>query len=167
MAPGGSASRSSCGSSGGPDSEPPSDPGGQLEAAGGCLYRLSARHRLEGGEIREHVVAMGRRADLYVDLPDDTGRVDQEGVPRGERLVPVRREGSVRLRDNRLGVGEQLEVQTFLRADALVRVHRVDADAEDDRVRLFVLREVALEVVGLHRAAGREVLRIEVEDDPL
>src|ERR1035437_9831090 len=110
---------------------------------------------------------MGRRVDLYVDLPDDTGRVDQEGVPRGERLVPVRREGSVRLRDNRLSVGEQLEVLTFLRAEALVRVHRVDADAEDDRVRLFVLREVALEVVGLHRAAGREVLRIEVEDDPL
>src|SRR5664280_150027 len=55
MAPGGSASRSSCGSSGGPDSEPPSDPGGQLEAAGGCLYRLSARHRLEGGAAADEI----------------------------------------------------------------------------------------------------------------
>src|SRR5262249_30056112 len=43
----------------------------------------------------------------------------------------------------------------------------VHADAEDDRVGGFVLGEVPLEVVRLERAAAGEILRIEVEDDPL
>src|SRR5262249_19113590 len=61
----------------------------------------------------------------------------------------------------------QLEAEAFLRAEVLVRLRGVHADSDDDGVGRLVLRQVALEVMGFERAAGGEVLRIEVQNDPL
>src|SRR5882762_1620980 len=41
------------------------------------------------------------------------------------------------------------------------------ADAQDDRVSQFELSEVVLEIAGFHGAPTREILWIEIEDDPL
>src|SRR6266849_6343517 len=41
------------------------------------------------------------------------------------------------------------------------------ADAEDDRIFLFELSKIALEIVGFHGAAAGEILRIEIENHPL
>ncbi len=42
----------------------------------------------------------------------------------------------------------------------------LDAYTEDDRVFLFVLREVTLKIVGFPGAAASEILGIEIENDP-
>src|SRR5258707_10168074 len=42
----------------------------------------------------------------------------------------------------------------------------LDTYTEDDCVFLFVLQEVALEIVGLYGAAAGEILGIEIQDDP-
>ena len=65
------------------------------------------------------------------------------------------------------GIGEQLEVQAFLGAEALVRVHVVHTDAHDHGVLRRVFIDIALEVVCFDRAALREVLGIEIEHHPL
>src|SRR4051794_40649781 len=64
-------------------------------------------------------------------------------------------------------IGEDLEAESFFRAEAFVRIDVVFADADDDGVLRLVLRQVALEVVRFERATRGEVLRVEVEDDPL
>src|SRR5271169_752837 len=72
-------------------------------------------------EVLQHVRAVRHRVHLHVDLPDDSRRVDQERVPGGVRLAFVHRDRPVGLRDLTRGVGEELEIQAFLRAEALVR----------------------------------------------
>ena len=64
-------------------------------------------------------------------------------------------------------IREQFEVQSFLGAELLMGVRRIDADAENHGVFLLVLRQVALEIVGFFRAAAGEILGVEVQHHPL
>src|SRR6266568_7966617 len=64
-------------------------------------------------------------------------------------------------------VGQKLEIQTLLRAEALVRHNAVRADAEDHGVSRRILFSIATKVVRLERASSGVVLRIEIEDHPL
>jgi len=106
------------------------------------------------------------RVDVEPHLPDGPGRIDEKGVPGGEFGDGQIDDRAILRRNRRLSVGEQLEVQTFLGAELLVRLFILRADAEDHGVFCFELGEVALEAVGFDGAAGREVLGIEIEDHP-
>jgi len=66
-----------------------------------------------------------------------------------------------------IGVGQQLEAQTFLCTELLVGVGVLHTDAKHDGTFLLVPRLVALKVVCLDRAAASEVFGVEVQDDPL
>ena len=66
-----------------------------------------------------------------------------------------------------VGIGQQFEVQAFLGAELLVRVHAVEAHAQHNRVFLGVLRLVHLKVVGFAGAAWGLIFGIEIKDDPL
>ena len=48
-----------------------------------------------------------------------------------------------------------------------MRMHTVHADAYDHRILVCVFIDVALEIVSFDRAARGEVLRIEVQHNPL
>src|SRR5579859_7572050 len=67
----------------------------------------------------------------------------------------------------RLGVREQLEAQAFLSAELLVGIFVLYADTNDDGVLLFVLCQVALEVMGFDCASAGKIFRVEIEHYPL
>src|SRR5439155_15477763 len=69
-------------------------------------------------------------------------------------------------RDPRVGIGQQFEIESFLRAEILVRLRGIDTYAENHRASLLILREIALEIPRLHRATAREIFRIKIEHDP-
>src|SRR5260370_41584491 len=69
-------------------------------------------------------------------------------------------------RDVMVCVREQPETETFFRAKLLVGGLVLHAYTEDDRVFLFILPEVALEIVRFLGATTGEILGIEIEHDP-
>src|SRR6186997_2602545 len=66
-----------------------------------------------------------------------------------------------------IGVGKQRKRQVVLRGELRLALFVKDAGAEDDGLARFELRQVVLERARLGGAAGRVVLRVEVEDDRL
>jgi len=64
-----------------------------------------------------------------------------------------------------VGVADEREREAHLRGEALVRLDRVARDAGDDRSRLREPVVQVAELRALGRAAGRVVLRVEVEHD--
>ncbi len=64
------------------------------------------------------------------------------------------------------GIGEQLEAEPFLGAKLLVGVFVLHAHADDRCVLLFILSEVALEIVRFDGAPAGEILRVEIEHHP-
>jgi hypothetical protein len=65
-----------------------------------------------------------------------------------------------------LCIREQLEAQAFFGAKLLVGGFVLHAYAENDRVFLFILPEIALKIVSFPGAAAREILGVEIEHDP-
>ncbi len=64
-----------------------------------------------------------------------------------------------------VGVGDERKRQVVLAAELLVRVGRIARDADDRAVLLAELRIEIAEILRFERAAGRHVLRIEVDDE--
>src|SRR5690606_7192143 len=64
-------------------------------------------------------------------------------------------------------VGHQLEPEALLGAEVGVGLRRVARDAEDLRAQRLELRQQRVEVAALGGAAGRVVLRIEIQHQPL
>ena len=73
--------------------------------------------------------------------------------------------GAVSVHDRLVRVGEEREGQRELVGELAVRLLVVDRDAEDRDLAALQLRPRVAEGAGLLRAAGRVVLRIEVQDD--
>ena len=63
-------------------------------------------------------------------------------------------------------IREQPEAETFFGAELLVSGFILNTHAEDDRVFLLILPEVALEIVCFFGAPAGEVLGIEIEHHP-
>jgi hypothetical protein len=123
--------------------------------------------RLQLLQIGQHFLAVTLRTHLQINLPDHTRRINQERVARGKGHSVVFRDRAVVLHDRMIRIGQQFEVQSFFRAETFVRIDIVDADAENHRVLLRILIDVPLKVVGFNRAAGSEILGIEIKDNPL
>src|ERR1039457_249373 len=109
---------------------------------------------------------MGRWVHFGPLLCDISFRVDEKSVAVGDLESGVVAQGTVGIHDGVVGVGEQAEGQSLLRAELLVAVGRVHADAHNDRILRLILRQVALEVMSLKSAARSHVLGVEVEYDP-
>ena len=101
-----------------------------------------------------------------VNLGDLTVRINDKRVPGGQFAPFVIHNRSVFGRHLSFGIGQQFEIEPFFCAKILMRLHRVHTHAEDDRARLLVLHEIALEIPRLHRATAREIFRIKIEHDP-
>ena len=99
------------------------------------------------------------------DVPHDPLAVDDEGGPPGEEA-----EGGLDAEeraDLAVGVAEERHRQLVLAGEALVRVERVGADADDLGPGLDEGVVAVAEAAGLDGAAGGVVLRIEEDDDAL
>src|ERR1044072_1118092 len=66
-----------------------------------------------------------------------------------------------------LGIGEQWKRDSVLGGELRLALLVEDADAEDDGLLLAARGQARFEVARFLRAAGRVVLRVEVEDDRL
>ena len=93
--------------------------------------------------------------------------IDQEHAARGEPSVRRLREHAVAPRDRELRVREELEAQPERLRESRVALRRVGADRQDLHtapLQSLVLSTEALHLVG---SAGREVLRVEGDQDVL
>src|SRR5260370_35353851 len=63
-------------------------------------------------------------------------------------------------------IGQQFEIEPFLRAEILVRLRSVHTPAKNYRTRFLILRQIALEIVCFHGAAAGEIFRIKIEHNP-
>src|SRR5439155_328472 len=112
-------------------------------------------------------------ADLHLgeDAADGARAVDHErGAVDPEKLAAeeaLGAEHAVGGADLGAGIAQQQERQPVLGGEGLVRREWVAADPEDDGVALLEMRVGVAEAAGLHGAAGRCVLGIEVEDQVL
>ena len=88
-------------------------------------------------------------------------------MPGGKSHQPEIVQRTVGVADFVLAVGQQLEVQTFLRAELFVGIDAIHAHAQHDRVSLRILRLIHLELVGFARSTGRLIFGIEVKHHPL
>ena len=104
--------------------------------------------------------------DTGVYLGDFAFRINDKGVSRGEFAPFVIHHRTVLGRDLPVRVGEQFEVESFLRAKILVRLGRVHAHAENYRSGVFIFCQVALEIARLHGAAAGKIFRVKIEHDP-
>jgi len=114
----------------------------------------------------QHFLAVLSGFNTCEDLGDFAFRIDDKGIARGELFSVVFHGRSVLLRYFRAGISQQLEIQPFLCAKILVRLCRIYAHAEDDRIQRLEFREIALEIFRLHRATAREILRVKIEHHP-
>jgi hypothetical protein len=128
-----------------------------------ALFRLA---RLQLRQSREDFFAVLLRFYVKKNFADDAVGIDQKGVTCGKLGDAKIHDGIVHRRDFVLGVREQLEFQSFLGAELLVRIGVLHADAENRGVIALLLRQVALEVVGLDGASRREVFRMKIKYDP-
>ena len=107
----------------------------------------------------------GIHAGVY--LCDSSGGIDHEAVA-GRKLHDTKIcEGAVSGSRLMVGVGKELEVEAFFRAELFVRVDVVEAHSENDSVPFGVFGLIHLKLVGFTRSTGGLVFRIEIEDDPL
>lgn len=106
--------------------------------------------------------------DIYVEIrfANEALWIDEKGVARGDFGDAEIDQRAVGRGDFIVGVGEQLEVETFLGTKLSVSAFVLDADTEDDGVFLFILSEVALEIVRFDGAAAGEILGVEIKHDP-
>ena len=121
-------------------------------------------------EGREHLGGVALRLDLRPGPRDPPVRVDEErppgGAPVGLAVVLLLDPRPVGLGDLVVDVGEEGERQVELLAERLLLAPRLRADAPDVRAALVDRLVGVAELAGLDRAAGRVVLRVEVEDRP-
>src|SRR5713101_4822310 len=110
---------------------------------------------------------MPARFDAGEDSRNFAGRIDYEGIARGQLRAVVFHHRAISRRYSCIRVRKQLEVQSFFRTEALVRFGCVNTDSENHGIHSRVLRQVSLEVMRLERASRGKVLRIEVEYHPL
>lgn len=107
--------------------------------------------------------------DLPEDLLDLAVRPDDEGRPLGPHVLPAVVDlllpGVIEPVSLQILVAQQGEVERVLVDELRMRLQRVPAHAEDDRVQFVELREVVPERAGLYGAPGSVVLRVEVQDD--
>src|SRR5579864_3104386 len=90
------------------------------------LNRLSA---LESIEFRQHFRAVFERIDASIGLGDLAVGINQERVARRKFDEAEVGQRSIGVAYVMAGVGEQFEIQTFLRAELFMRIHAVDAHA--------------------------------------
>src|SRR5216683_6480955 len=125
------------------------------------------RNLLEFGQISQHFGAVLCRIHVEIGFANDTILIYEKRLARGELRYPQIHQRIVAGGHSIFCIREQLEAETFLDAKLLVRSFILHADSEDDGVFLLVLREVALEIVRFLRAPAGEILRIEIQNDPL
>ena len=113
-------------------------------------------HLLQCGQRRKKFFAVLGRIHLDVFLHDHALRIDDEGVARSDCVSVHCLNRPIQIDDLLVGIGQELEAQPFLGAELLMRVDRIHADAEDGGVGLFILREIALEVLPLDPPAVKE-----------
>ena len=74
--------------------------------------------------------------------------------------------GAIHLRDLRISIRKQLEVQSFFSAKRFVRFSGIYTYTADHGISGCVLIDVPLKVVRLKRAAAGKVLWIKIKDNP-
>src|ERR1700733_2885384 len=131
-----------------------------------CFYFCS-RSFLKSIQVGKNLVAMMRRVHPSIDLRHFSVRVDDEGIAGRDLHHGQVRERAVSPRDALAVIGQQLEVQSFFRAELFMRLHAVEAHAQHHRVALGKFRLVDLKIVRFPRASRSLVLRIKVEHHPL
>jgi len=94
-------------------------------------------------------------------------RVDDERVAHSDCNSVHCLNRPIQIDDLLVGIGQELEAQALPWCRTADESRPYHADAEDGGVGLFILREIALEIVGFDRAARGEIFRVKVEDDPL
>ena len=123
------------------------------------------------GQHCQHVVGVGVRLHPPQLFRDVAVSVDHEGRALDAHVrvagVVLLDPDAVVLGRPVIGVGEQRERQVVLLLELDVRALVVRADAEHDCAARLELAPGIADPAGLSRAAGRVVLRIEVEDDRL
>src|SRR5580704_9380890 len=125
------------------------------------------RRFLQRIQFRQHFGAMATWIDARVRLRNLPGGINEEGISRRELHHSKVGQRSVGSRHFVVRIGQQLETESFLCAELLVRVHAVKAHSHDDCVALGVLGLVHLELVGFARSTRSLIFRIEIEDNPL
>src|SRR5579883_91097 len=118
-------------------------------------------------ERRKHFFAVVRRIYFGPDFGDFSLRIDEKGVAVRNLEPGVIAQRTVLRHHLLVRITQQREVQPVFRAELLVAVHCVHAHAKNHSIGFLELLLVALEIVGLNRAAGGHVLGIEVEHHPL
>src|ERR1700685_1857285 len=109
--------------------------------------------RLQLLQIGQDFLAVPLRPDLEINLSDHARGIDQECVPCRQRHSVIFHDRAVLLHHGVSRIGEQLEIQALFGAKALMRIHVVHADADDCRILLRVLIDVALEIVSFDGAS--------------
>ena len=122
---------------------------------------------LEGIQLRQDFGTGGVWVHAGVDLGDFSSWIDKEGVAGSEFGDGEVGEGSVGAGDFALGVGEEFEIQSLLRAEVFMRVDSVQAHAQYNGIVLCILRLVHLELVGFAGSTWCLIFRIEIEDNPV
>src|SRR6266702_2947229 len=125
------------------------------------------RNLLEFRQISQHFGTVLCRVHVEIGFANDAIRIDEKRVARREFRNAEIHQRIVAGGHLMFRVRQQLEAETFLGAKLLVRSFILHADSEDDGVFMLVLREVALEIVRFLRAPAGEILRIEIQNDPL
>ncbi len=110
---------------------------------------------------------MTGRAYFNEHFRDFPFRIDDEGVARGKLYSLVLHHRAILLRNLRVGIRQQFEVETFLSAETLVRLSSVYTHAEYYGLCMIVFVQVALEIMSLERAATSEVFGVEIEHHPM
>src|SRR6185312_12712185 len=126
-----------------------------------------ARLLFESVESRQNLFAVMRGIDAGPHFDDLAFGIDEKRIPRREVNAHHASQRAVLRHDFLIGIGQKLESEPLFRAKLFVAAGGIHADAQDDRVGLLVLGEVALEIMRFDGATGRAVLRIKIEHDPL
>jgi hypothetical protein len=101
---------------------------------------VTGRTALELRQCGQHFFAVVRGLYIEPDFFDVSLRIDQKSVTSG-KLCDAHVHHRIVLRRNiALCVGKQLEAQAFFRAELLVRIFVLHADADDHSVLRFILR---------------------------
>jgi hypothetical protein len=116
-------------------------------------------------ERRKHGIRMTARGNVFEDVPDDTGLVDDEG--RSTRYSAAGALNAQTFQDSAFRVREQMTPQIEFRGKTLVRLDRVFRYPDEHRVRLIEVSRPLTEFLRFDRSAGCIVHWVRPENDVL
>src|SRR6185312_834571 len=117
-------------------------------------------------QLPEHFLTMSFGLYLAISLPYNAVGIDDERISRCILLALKFGDAPILGSDPGRFIRQELEIESFFRAELLVGIAGIKAHAQNDCVLRLILCFIALEVVRLNRASLSKILGIEVQNDP-